>query len=250
MRIKYFILTFIFFSSLFNTYAQNKADTVRKVSWAVRFGGGISSIEKNNNPKNNEDPYYSFNTATLNGGAFQVGAKLTTIPRKALSFSTELNYVVTQFHLKYTSWDGGLVGGTSYNADYTVISHKIQFAIMPKITIGKKKILYISLGLCATEPFYNSSKGIVKTLTWSSSGINTARDYNDNEIKPILNYIDFGAIGSLGFNIPIKNKIIPVEFRFQAGLLNKITILKTYSALLSISYPLGKTNAILQFNTD
>lgn len=232
-----------------SSYSQDsKKDSVRKVSWAVRVAGGMNIIRYK---FPNDGDYLSHNTKS-DGSLAQIGIKFSNAPylisvigsrTKTISLTCELNYIVSQHHLNYTYYEYTGQGGVYYEADYLFSMHSAQLAILPKIAIGTKKIVYISLGLFGSKPFYVNSIGLVEEYypgygTGTFATADTTINYKDNEIKTTFNDFNFGAIANFGFNIPVKKHLLTLELRLQPGLTSTIKNpdLINYSVLLSTSY--------------
>ena len=243
------LLAFIAYTATSNGYAQNsKKDTVRKVSWAVRIAGGVNFLRY----KYPDVGDYLSHNVKSDGNLAQIGIKFSTNPflisikgsrPRNISLTSELNYIVSQHHLNYSYYVYNNPVGTSYEANYILTMHSAQLAILPKVTIGAKKIIYISFGLFGSKPFSSSSKGTLVEYvpgygTGTFAGGNTTEYFVDDEIKTRTNNFNWGVIANFGLNIPVKKQLLAVEVRLQPGLTNtfKNPDLINYSTLLSASY--------------
>lgn len=245
MRIKYIISAIIFILTAFNGYSQDKGDSVRRVSWAVRIAAGVNLLQLR---KDYKDSYDKF-TKRTDGNVAQIGLKfsfgqsmLSTKGRhaKMVSYSSELNYIVSQYHHNYVGYVYlGSSIGTYYTAKYSIIAHSFQFSVLRKRLIGDKKIFYISMGPFCSKPFYYSTTGNLESNTTGTTSTNTStKNYKNNEIITKVENFNFGAIANFGLDIPIKKQIFSIELRLQPGLSKTFSKpnLLNHSMLLSATY--------------
>jgi|GEM_PF-4001782 len=226
-------LVFSLFSKAQSDIQNN--DSVRTMLLTLRMAGGASKFKVLKFLNKNEGSDASYQLRDFDGTSFQIGAKLSSTAKKNTAFTVELNYLVSQFYVKYNWCDCGLGSQTNYSSDYKTISHSFQLAILPRISIGKKHLFYTSFGPFINTPFYRTNKGIM-TVSNSSFSSYTYTEYTDNEIKNSLRP-NFGTIINIGADYKLKENVLSFELRFQS---NFYSIFLNNTLLLCVSYTLNQ----------
>lgn len=243
MGIKNFIIINLFLCLSFTkSIAQNDIinnDSAQTMLLSYRIAGGASKFfiyDHKNNP-NYYNPY-TYQFRDIDGYSSQLGLKLTSTGKKHTAFTMELNYLVSQFYIKYHGCECGVMYGVYTDADYKITMHSIQFAMLPKISIGKKKSFYTSFGPYINAPFYATKKGEIAIS--GRSFIYSYEKYYDNHIKTPFR-AEFGGIFNMGTNYKLKKNMLYIELRFQSSIIGglKNYAVPTNSILLAAIYTLS-----------
>jgi hypothetical protein len=250
MKIKCFIIILVFTIGIwFQTLAQKcivNNDSTKTTFLSFRIAGGVSKFYFLNINHRHDSDNITYELSDIDAYPSQLGLKLTSTAKENTAFTMELNYVIAQYYLIYNGCDCGQGGGTGYNANYKATIHSAQLAILPKITIGKKKKMYTSFGPYVSAPFYHNTRGIYTTSTYGFYSSSSSTSYNNNHIKTPLMDV-FGAIINLGANYPLKKNMLSFELRFQANLISTI---RSNTVLLSAIYTLDSRPIHYTFWTD
>ncbi|CAN5371794.1 hypothetical protein BH10BAC1_BH10BAC1_20710 [soil metagenome] len=221
-------------------------DSTKTALLSFRVAGGASKpylavLERNRNYYN--PTKFDLSSAYLTA----LGLKLSTTAKRHASLAIELNYQLGRYDIQYTSYSGGQAKSSSETADYILLLHSAEIALLPKINIGKR--IYTSFGPFVNLPFYHTIEG---TLINSSSGIFSSyqgTEYKDKDINKSF-HPEAGAILNLGSNIKLNKNTLCIELRFQTNLLNTNYTFRFATSSLAIIYTLDSKPIHFRFWTN
>jgi hypothetical protein len=212
-----FILTLVS-ECLLSQESTDKSKSESKMFLGVSVGTSLSNyIAGSENDRGGLGAWINYDVKyeKLPQIGFTAGFFIEIPFKKHFSLRTDLNYYLTKHRIQYSEEiEGGI--SADYYGNYYLTGSKIQFSILPKISIGQRNRIYILFG-----PFFDlwsrsNVKGQIEIKSHSPGQPASDTTITDQDIdKKVNNTI--GLLLGLGINIPVKENYFCIEMRSGYG---------------------------------